>query len=273
MSVSELSGVARRAARFFTSKAFLRHPVESVSRRIAWRTHWKLRPERPLMIDYVDGLRLKLAHSSASSGIYLNRGPDRIHADLFLGFLRQGMVAFDVGAHIGEYTVLFGSAVGSGGWVHAFEPDPRVLPFLRENVEINHLANVTVNGVALADRKAAESFTPRSDATASGLTRFSQPDETRTLPVPTTTIDAYVEENGIGALDAIKIDVEGAELAVLKGAVRTLQVLRPGLLLVECHGAGIARSAASALRQADYVVDMDSGHAFPHLRARPTNPR
>jgi len=239
-----------------------------------WRTHWKLRQEKPFIVDYVGGLRLKLAPSTASSGIYLNQGfSDSTNARLFLDFLGPGMVAFDVGAHIGEYTVLFGSAVGSGGCVHAFEPDLKVLPFLHDNVEINHLTNVTVNGVAMADTKGSESFTPQTDATASSLTRFAKLEQGRAVEVPTTTIDAYVEEARIEMLHALKIDVEGAEVAVLQGGSRTLQTLRPGLLLVECHSAGISRSAESMLRELDYVVEVDSSHAYPHLRARPANPR
>jgi FkbM family methyltransferase len=264
-----LRGALTRACRFLTSAEFLRHPIRSVSRRVVWHAHWQLRSDKPFTVDYVNGLKLKLAHSSASSGIYLNRGfSDALVAELFAGALRPGMVAFDIGAHIGEYTVLFGQAVGGDGSVHAFEPDPKVLPFLRENISLNGLSNVVVNGLAVSDAQGIDLFTPQLDATASSLTRFATLERgSVTLEVPTTTLDAYVTSAGIRALDALKIDAEGAELAILKGGAMTLRTLRPSLVFAECHSAYLAASAEALLRDLGYEVDVERSRMYPHLRA------
>jgi FkbM family methyltransferase len=270
MSGSQRRSTVKRAVQFFTSGAFLHHPFTSVWRRIVWRTHWRLRSEKPFTVDYMNGVKLRLAHSSASSGVYLNRGfSDHVVAEMFLSVIRPGMLVFDVGAHIGEYTVLFGKAVGRQGSVHAFEPDHRVMPFLHENVRINRLNNVVVSGLALSDAHGMESFTLQTDATASSLTKFAMSEGSRTLAVevPTTTVDAYVDAAGIHALHVLKIDAEGAELAILKGGARTLQRLRPELVFAECHSADLADAAEDFLRDLGYIVEMDQQHEYPHLRA------
>lgn len=84
---------------------------------------------------------------------------------------------------------------------------------------MNRLTNVAINGVAMADVVGVESFTPQKDATASSLARFTEGEVGPTVQVQVTTLDAYVDATtGVRGLDAMKVDVEGAELAVLRGA-------------------------------------------------------
>jgi FkbM family methyltransferase len=279
MSVQTLRNMASRAARFVMSEGFIHHPIRSVWRRLVWRIHWKLRPEQPFTIGYLNGLTLRLANSTASMGIYLNGGSsDPSVARVLQRYLRPNMVAFDVGAHIGEYTLLFASQVGAAGSVHSFEPDPYVLPFVRYNVEANRLKNVTVNELAVSDGDGTASFILETDPTSSHLTDFPAPIPTggqfvRNDEVITVTIDAYVDRVGLSALDLIKVDVEGAEVASLRGAETTFRTLRPGLVFVECHSDELAQAAEAYLAGLGYIVDVDRGHMFPHLTARWTPER
>jgi len=66
--------VLTRAYGFFTSPGFLHHPIRSVSRGVVWHAHWRLRCPKPFTVEYANGLKLTLAQSSASSGVYLNHG-------------------------------------------------------------------------------------------------------------------------------------------------------------------------------------------------------
>lgn len=139
----------------------------------------------------------------------------------------------DVGANIGYYTVL-ASALASEGHVHAFEPIPLAGAILRLNVVLNARANVTVNEFALADERSRREFVIASDSAYSGFKATGRRPTDRSLQIDTRTIDDYVEERQIARVDFVKIDVEGAEGLVLRGARALLSGRRgPRLLLVE----------------------------------------
>src|SRR5439155_7985445 len=163
--------------------------------------------------------------------VYMNDGySDRDCAQCFLDFLRPGMVAVDCGAHIGEYTVLFASRVGPTGQVHAFEPHAGLFEVLRENVEQNRLSQIVINHTAIGRRSGTAQFHPAGDPTASSIL----PSDTPAVDVPLVSLDDYARQRGLTRVDAIKIDVEGAELDVIEGAEWTLTKFRPRLIYVEC---------------------------------------
>jgi FkbM family methyltransferase len=246
--------------------------IRVMLRRIYWRIHWRLLKSRDFTVPFFQGLTIRLAPTSASSGIYINGGfSDPSTADLFVGFLRPQMVVLDCGAHIGEYTLLTSTRVGDEGSVHAFEPDPRMFRYLEQNVLTNRLRNVVLNRIALSDTSGREQFVLDSDAAASSLARCStRAAAPATTVVSTTTLDAYARENRLNRVDALKIDVEGAEGAVIAGGLRVLTDLRPELVFIECHVPEQAADLAEHLRSLDYQVDIDEngGHMYPHLVAR-----
>jgi FkbM family methyltransferase len=209
----------------------------------------------------INGMVVRLAHSSASSGVFLGHvagasASDPAVADAFRHVLRPGMVALDCGAHIGEYTLLFADLVGPDGAVHAFEPDPRIFEYLRWNVDRNRLANATVNRVALSSSSGQAEYAMCADATCSALVEFGGDDDgAETVDVATTSLDAYAAEHGLERVDAVKIDVEGAEAAVLAGAAEILMRMRPALVFVECHTAGVEAEVRGTLELAGYVLD------------------
>lgn len=270
-SVGGLGSVLVRIGRFVRSDGFRQSPVQSVARRLRWRLHWRLRPGRPFEV-VVANMSIRLAPTSASSGIYLGDGSsDASVAQPFQEYLRSGMVAFDCGAHIGEYTLMFARLVGAEGEVHAFEPDPRLAPYLDLNVRRNGLTNVRVNNLALSDRSDREAFAMQPDGTTSSLVRCGSGVGNTTVDVATTTLDEYMKENAVARVDAIKIDVEGAEALVLAGARAMLGELRPALVFVECHNPSVEVDVRLALEAAGYRIDTpDRERLHGHLVARPT---
>lgn len=262
----------RRLWRFLNGRDFWQHPVKAVYRRIYWRLHWRLWADMSFIVPYFGGLRIELAQSSASSGIYLNDGfSDRSIAYLFVDFLKPGMVALDCGAHIGEYALLFAALTGPGGEVHGFEPDPRIFRYLQHNVASNGLRNVVVNNVALGDSVGPARFVLRADPTVSSLDgRPEFGGGVKEVLVPVTTLDRYVEINGISRVDALKINVEGAEMALLEGARQILSQFKPGLIRVEIDG----REKPSALGKFlecmgyDVTIHEDPYHLYPYAIAR-----
>jgi len=158
-------------------------------------------------------------------------------------FLRPGMKVADVGAHGGFYTLLARAQVGSAGQVVAFEPSPRELRRLRTNLRLNRIDDVAVVSTALGEREGeTEYYVVHGVETGFGGRRA--PDvrgRIEQLTVGLTTLDAALARLGVGALDLVKVDVEGGELDVFRGAISTLTARPRPLVLCEISD---ARSAA-----------------------------
>lgn len=149
------------------------------------------------------------------------------------GWLRGGMTVLDVGAHVGQYTLLASGLVGPAGRVIAFEPHPVLGPVLRRNVARAGCQNVTVLPVALGRAPGLGTLVlnPPDNFGGSSL----QPDEASAhyarATVEVTTLDGALDRLGGPPVDLVKIDVEGAELDVLDGGRRTLAA-NPGIVLI-----------------------------------------
>jgi FkbM family methyltransferase len=159
---------------------------------------------------------------------------------------RDGVV-FDVGAHAGQFAKLF-AGLASEGRVYAIEPASYARSILRTAIWARRIANVTVLPVALgADAALVRLVIPvkASGALGFGLSHLGKPEErwrrVASELVAQTTIDGLVEVLALDRLDFIKADIEGNEMRMLRGAVRTLQRFRPGLLL-ELNAAQLARA-------------------------------
>lgn len=136
--------------------------------------------------------------------------------------VRPGATVLDVGANVGSYTLLFATWAGPAGRVFAFEPAPASRAGLQRHLALNGLAD-RVDVVAAAAAASVGFARFRTDGTSGAnaleppSTRASAP----TIDVKTTTLDAFCEARRLRP-DVVKIDVEGAELEVLKGARQVL---------------------------------------------------
>ncbi len=175
---------------------------------------------------------------------------DRLFRDLyFLGeyepevsavarsLLQPGETAVDVGANFGWFTLLFAEAVGSSGQVHSFEPVPSNYEQLVTNLSINgHPSQVRANNVALGDSPGEVVLhvfegLNQGHASMSSLGRSDYTTYTASL----VTLDDYLGGVGRSEVAVLKCDVEGAELAVLRGARSTLSSDWPPLLIIEIN--------------------------------------
>lgn len=133
---------------------------------------------------------------------------------------RKGDVVFDVGAHIGLYTLIAAQKVGEGGLVVAFEPDRENFRLLMKNVRNNHFAGtVRLFQAALGNYEGQKMFFPNADPLISSFKPNLNSRQPK--PVAVTTLDNVVAKFKIHHIDWIKIDVEGAEVDVLKGGNKT----------------------------------------------------
>ena len=149
--------------------------------------------------------------------------------------LRPGNIFLDIGANGGVYTVLAAKRVGQEGHVYAFEPDPRNLALLRQNVELNRLSNVTIVTKAVSNTVGTAQFAISHDGAMNSLAKNEHAGQQieKWETVPTTTLDAALRELNVTRVDVIKIDVEGAERLVLDGARETLSAHREVTILFE----------------------------------------
>ena len=145
--------------------------------------------------------------------------------------LPPGGVFVDVGANVGVYTLWAARCVGPEGQVHAFEPVPGTRAWLERNVQLNRFSNVTIIPNGLGERPGR--LTLYCLPGASGLSSRYLPSKENSVEVDVTTLDLYFD--GRRAPDLVKIDVEGMELEVLRGARRLLAGAQPPVLVCEAH--------------------------------------
>jgi FkbM family methyltransferase len=164
-------------------------------------------------------------------------------------FLRRechgGATVFDLGAHIGLYSVLMASRVGKTGRVFAFEPTPSTRQILEQTVALNGLQGVVeVHGNALARRSGHvvlyDTGVPASNANSLIKSERAQTE----ISVSAVSLDEFVADRVLSHIACLKIDIEGGELEMLEGASRTLREERPAVAL-EVHPDALRRSGRS----------------------------
>lgn len=147
--------------------------------------------------------------------------------------LREGDLFVDIGANIGWFAVLASAGVGASGQVFAFEPSRRIHQHLADNVGINNCGNVVLERLALSDVSGSAilaNANPRNDGMGSIVHGGRAGEEVRTQ-----TLDAYFEGRDAGTIDLVKLDVEGAEMFVLRGMRELLAAGRVRRILFEYH--------------------------------------
>jgi FkbM family methyltransferase len=190
--------------------------------------------------------------------------------DLLAEIVRPGMVVYDVGAHAGFFSLLCAQLAGSHGAVHAFEPRLENAYRLRENAAANRAEQIVVHAVALSD-SAGEAAFVALDSTLEGY--LAAPGESAADAVPTDTVDRLVDA-ALPPPELLKLDVEGAEALVIRGAARTIAAHRP-LLLIEVHFAQAGREVVAALPVPYEFTDVKTGAVVAppipagHYLARP----
>jgi len=154
---------------------------------------------------------------------------------------KKGQIIFDIGAHIGLYTLRNAKRVGKYGKVYAFEPNPITYYYLKRNIDENSICNVSVFPIALSDKNGHNDlFIPLDKnlgATSFFIDHLKKESIKRFLKVrvPTVTLDKFIEDHGLSRIDLMKIDVEGAETKVLLGGRRCLTQGVVKRLIIEVH--------------------------------------
>ncbi len=244
------------------------HPGAAV--RQAWFRHrHQARPPHDVVARR-SGVTLKVRSNSVFADAWLGRwGFEAAEQRALRGLLAPGQRALDVGANVGLYTVIMARAVGPTGHVWSFEPAPATAGLLRANVGLNRLRNVTVAAVAAGDSEGEAELLEFPDgmdvynSVGAGVRPAERVSAVRSVRVPAVTLDGYAAREGIRRIDVLKVDVEGAEERVLRGAVGLLR-RSPGIVVLAemyepsaaqcgCSSAGAAAFMASLGFRVDWV--------------------
>ena len=194
-----------------------------------------------------------------------------IHKDDIIEHFRpkEGDIVVDVGAHIGLYTMIASRLVGENGKVIAIEAHPENYEMLNRNIKLNGLTNVMPLNYAVYSKETKIKLYLRDEEL--GCTVYNtiigsraNTREDKSIEVNANTLDDLLQNNGISHADInwIKIDVEGAEFEVLKGAVKVLAKNKNIALLIEVHnledGKNLYRPIMDLLEKYNFKVEFEN---------------
>jgi FkbM family methyltransferase len=241
-------------------------------RAMTW--HWRARSGDVEAIVTVDGktkLRARPHQFSAVWTIY-----DGVHEweelQFCLGYLRPGDHFVDVGANVGVFSTLVGTRI-PGVRITAVEPFPPVRADLEANLALNHL-EISVVGSAVSDAEGEATFEVLDRDVLNRLAPSGSEGARTGITVPVTTLDLLVGDDPPAL---IKIDVEGAELSVLRGAKRLLSAASPVLLFEHAghseHFGVSASDMRAFLTARGYTIHLLDGDLTPwHSDLQPPTP-
>lgn len=191
------------------------------------------------------------------------------HEEEIIGIFRpkEGDIVVDIGAHMGRYTIPSAKSVGVSGKVIAVEAHPYNFGILQHNLKLNKLTNVSALNRAVYSKKAnLKLYLPDEDLgytmhhslmTNYLSTKYNNEIERKYVEVEADTLDNLLKSSGITTVNWIKIDVEGAEYEVLKGAREILSTNKPISILVEVHGKDTYGPTIELLRSNNFNIEFE----------------
>lgn len=165
---------------------------------------------------YIDMSDLFVSRQLYMTGIW-----EKEVTDLVKGIVSKGMTFIDLGSHIGYYTILAADLVGKNGRVFAFEPDPNNYALLIRNIEANGYENVTPVNKAVSNKTGAAKLFLNPDNKGDHKLWASH-ERQQWVNVEATTLDNFFE-NHASRVDVIKMDIEGGEMAALRGMAKLIE--------------------------------------------------
>ena len=225
----------------------------AVYKSLRWLHDFRL-PNRDLTLDCL-GKQLHVRNPRRSvigRSIYLSGIWEHEVTRFISPRIRPGMTVLDVGGDIGYFTLLFSLGVGPTGRVLVFEPMPQVRKYLERNIEFNNLQNTQVCRFALADRAGTAILEAPFQLSAINLHKTVLAAED--VEVELKVYDRWSVETGVGPVDLVKIDIEGAELTALLGMADTIDSYRPAVL-VEIHPERLAQFGQRPEQLVEFFVE------------------
>ena len=187
---------------------------------------------------------------------------ERRYMELFCSKIKEGDVVVDVGAYIGYFSLLASERVGDKGCVYAFEPVPRNFERLMRNLKVNQVKNVKAYNFGLSDKDETLSLSVPRDIPAESSLASSWTELTKDIKLNKDIVkaklipfDQFYKDENLSRVDIVKIDVDGAELKVLKGMRNTLSNSNDAVLFLEVTPPLIKLLGGSVIEMVELLLD------------------
>lgn len=176
------------------------------------------------------------ANEDVGRAIHFSRNFENVEVAFLRAMIAPDSCCFDIGANVGYFSMLMAQAAPHG-MIHAFEPLPLNAALLDASIELNHFENIRLNRSAVGDHDGMITFTQAKDSAYSSIRDTSRKQVERMLDVPIVRLDSFCDSNGIGRIDVLKADVEGAEGMIIAGAAKILAdpARRPRVMMIELY--------------------------------------
>jgi FkbM family methyltransferase len=188
---------------------------------------------------------------------------------------KGGDTVVDIGAHAGHYTLISSKRVGANGKVIAIEADPSNFEILNRNIKLNGLTNIIPLNYAVYSKQTKLKLYLPDEESGFSIYNTIMVNRAKTgekfIEVNANTLDYLLQQNGIRDANWIKIDVEGAELEVLKGAHNILSNSKDIALLIEVHGKDNYKPVVEFLNSYNFNVEFEMSNEngdWRHIIAR-----
>lgn len=237
-----LRKVCRSGLRWWCS-----HGLRGSTRALAILGPW-IAPKSGIEVRQIGSHRIRLDHTIRATRLMAYGCYERNECRLLANWLPAGGVAIDCGANVGYMTAQMARAVGPRGHVYAFEPSPTCIRALQNMVKENTDSNITVIPSAVAEAGRTTLYFETEHILSHGFGRIDvhPSDRHRNVTeheVQVTSLDDFFRDFELTRLDFVKIDVEGAEILVLRGMSELLgRGLRPNILLEISVGDGLTQA-------------------------------
>ncbi|MGO4642518.1 FkbM family methyltransferase [Mesorhizobium sp. 2RAF45] len=223
------------------------------------RALWATGLCRLITFSFPEGYRMRFYPSAISAGLWRDRNFRSEDVDFVAGYLRPGETFVDVGANVGQLSLVAARRVTSSGRTIAIEAHPRTCNFLRGNVRLNGFP-IEIHNVAVGSECGELFFTNfRSDDM--NFAYAASPRSGSALRVPVATLDSIICERPV---DLLKVDVEGFECDLLQGAAQTLHNCR--CLYIEDSEPNLRRAGSSRAELYDRLSER--GFELFHVRGK-----
>ncbi len=176
--------------------------------------------------------------------------------------IRENDCVYDVGAHIGYTSILFSMLVGKGGNVEAFELLPSTVEIFKKTMMLNEFKQWRVHTVGLGNCERKISVSRGLTYMGSIYNHAQSQGRMNDEECKVVSLDKYINTTNLPLPQFIKMDIEGAELEALQGAIQVILIAEP-ILLIEFHSLELLKKGVSWLNNVGYILQsLSSGETF-----------
>jgi FkbM family methyltransferase len=207
------------------------YQFQSILKFIGWQLYKRLTHQH-LDLQLLPNVKLRCHPDSRSAATVLYCGLyDYDEMNFLLRYLRAEDSFLDIGSNVGVYTLIAASKISSGA-IYSFEALPKNYTRLQENLRLNQFEQVKTYAIALSDRTGTVAL---NLAEGDSMPFITYRATDNTITVPTDTLDNLLQNQPLAKLTLAKMDIEGAEILALKGAVSLLKQQRPHVWILEIN--------------------------------------